>query len=133
MDRSLLVVEKWFFWENDYSLVSAIPRLGAEGEHLLAGVFLTFVIILPFCQFLTVLGVRLRPSKRWLVTLAYHLNKWSMIEVYLLALLVFVVKIGDFATVELRLGFWLFAAAAVIAVLDEIVLRHQISARQPAD
>lgn len=129
VDLPLLVVEKWFFWEKDYSLVSAIPRLAAEDEYILAGMFLAFVIVLPFCRFVALLGARLTTSQQWIVSTAYNLDKWSMIEVYLLALLVFVVKIGEFATVELRLGFLLFAAAAVIAVVDGFLFRRQIGSR----
>ncbi|HSM31254.1 MAG TPA: paraquat-inducible protein A [Woeseiaceae bacterium] len=92
--------------------------------------FLAFVIILPFCRFVALAGAGLTTSQQWIVSTAYNLDKWSMIEVYLLALLVFVVKIGEFATVELRLGFWLFSAAAVIAVVDGFLFRRQTGSRQ---
>lgn len=114
----LMVVRKWFFWDRDFALSSAVPRLVAEGETGIAVVFALFVILLPGVR-LVLLGLaRLQPGAAWLVRCNYHLQRWSMLDVYLLALGVFVLRVGAFADVELRSGFWLLCAATGLTALD---------------
>lgn len=125
----LMVVEKWFFWNREFSLVSAAPRLMDEGERTLAALFLVFVVLLPVSRQVALILARLVPRRSWSVALAYHLDKWSMMDVYALALLVFTVKIGEFARVTLLDGFWFLVAAVLVASVDGALYRHRVEFR----
>ena len=121
-----MTVEKWFFWDRELSLLGVAPRLLEEGEVTLAALFIAFVVILPLSRQLALVLARFMPGRPWAVVLAYHLDKWSMMDVYALALLVFAVKVGEFAQVTLLSGFWLLVAAVAVATLDGAVYRRRV-------
>lgn len=102
----LMIAGKWFFRDREFSLLSAAPRLMEEGARTLAALLLVFVIALPVSRQLALVLCRFLPKRPWPVALAYHLDKWSMMDVDALALLAFTVKIGEFAEVTLRAAFW---------------------------
>jgi uncharacterized paraquat-inducible protein A len=56
----------------------------------------------------------------WLRTI----DKWSMVDVFVLAILVVFSKLGALATVEPRIGMWLLFAAAMLSLLDSALLQR---------
>jgi paraquat-inducible protein A len=69
----------------------------------------------------------LKPFARWL----YRMGPWSMVEVYLIGVIVSLVKIMALATVHLGFSFWAYAAftlcfIATISVLDRVALWDRI-------
>lgn len=121
----LLQVEKWLFWKNEYSVLQALLELARGGDPLLAAVVALFVVLLPVARFLGVAWLRWRreAATPWAARLA-RLEEWAMLEVYVLALLVVLVKISDLASVEPRAGLWLCFAAALVSALDSWLLRR---------
>ncbi|MDT8450296.1 MAG: paraquat-inducible protein A, partial [Wenzhouxiangellaceae bacterium] len=113
----LLSIEKWLFWNKDYSLVTALPKMVNEGEFLLPVVLLVFVIVLPLARFVALTLVRLRSApSQGLVKLTYGLEKWTMWEVYALALVVVAIKLGDLVEIGLLPGFWFIMAVAPLSM-----------------
>lgn len=121
----LAEVEKWLFWERQYSLVSALPQLGAENELIMPVLLFVFVITLPMLHFVLT-GIyrwQTRPSPA-LVNWANFLDKWGMFDVYVLAMLLVFVKLSDSAQVQLLAGFWALVAAAILNWLDRLWARR---------
>lgn len=121
----LMTVEKWWFWENEYSVLSGLQRMAREDEWVLLFAVLAFVVVLPTGRFLGMLALRIfRPRGarpvRWLLAL----DKWSMADVFLLAFLVVVTKLGGLAEVTPRAGMWLLLAAGVLTVADTVLLHR---------
>lgn len=115
----LVIVEKWVFWENQYSLLSALPHLIAEGEWLMPIVLGLFVILLPALHLL------MQGMSRWSRELAHTLEKpsgfiahWAMFDVYVLAMLVVFLKLSDSAAVQPQWGFWALLCAAILSLVD---------------
>jgi paraquat-inducible protein A len=127
----LFSVEKWLFWNNEYSMVTALPQMLAEQEFLLPAVILIFVIVLPLCRFLSITATRMsrQPTEK-LTRLAIACEKWTMWEVYVLALIIVSVKLADFATIELRAGFWLIASVVPLSLLDGWLFRRRLLAKK---
>ena len=73
-----------------------------------------------------VAGPRALSSERT-VRAVLWLEKWAMLDVFGLALLVVVVKIGNVASVAPKLGFWLLLAAAALSLYDGWTLRQRSS------
>jgi paraquat-inducible protein A len=79
-----------------------------------------------------------RPAP-WLVPAArflFFLNPWSMVEVFVIGVLVSLVKIGAMATVILGISFWSYAIFALCFIasltnLDRVFLWRRIEALQP--
>jgi uncharacterized paraquat-inducible protein A len=55
-------------------------------------------------------------------------DKWAMLDVFGLALLVVVAKVGAVASVETRAGFWVLLAAAALSLRDSWALRRRSAA-----
>lgn len=52
---------------------------------------------------------------------------WSMVEVFLIGILVTFVKLGDLAKIFLGISFWAFVAMVVIMIVSDLAVdRHQI-------
>lgn len=124
----LFSIEKWVFWNKEYSLITALPQMIAEQEYLLPAAIVIFVVLLPLCRFISLSAVRLpgRPPKP-LVKLAFGLEKWTMWEVYALALIIVAVKLGDFTQLEFRLGFWLIMAMVPLSMLDGWLFKRRLT------
>ncbi len=127
----LMSIEKWLFWDKQYSLMGALPAMAADGEWLLPLMLLLFVVILPFARFIALTLVRARQSpSEWLVRLAYGLEKWTMWEVYGLALVVVAFKLSDFVDLQFLPGFWCILAVAPLAMLDGWLFDRDIRFRE---
>lgn len=124
----LFEVEKWLFWNKDYSIITALPGMLAEGEYLLPLALTVFVIILPLIRFLSLTAVRLqKTANKHLIKFTFGLEKWTMWEVYALALIIVAIKLGDFANVQPKLGFWLIIAIAPLSMLDGWLFRRRLN------
>lgn len=105
-----------------------------EGWPLVALFVLAFVVVFPIVRsaLLTVVlgSLRLGYRSRWqgrLFRYAEELLPWSMLEVYLLASFVTYSRIATQLDIEIRLGGWCFAIAAVVLLIGEASLdRHRI-------
>lgn len=121
--QPLIVVEKFRFFDREYSVLDATRRMLAEGERGLALAVLFFVVVLPLARLLGIVLLRCarRPERFARAVLA--LEEWAMLDVFGLALLVVVAKLGSVASVELRPGFWVLLAAAALSLRDSFALR----------
>jgi len=120
----LMVVEKFRFWDNEYSVLAASLRMWSDGEYALAATVLFFVVLLPLARLAGLVLLRWTRPPRGVTRAVLELEKWAMLDVFGLALLVVVAKIGALATVETKSGFWVLLAAAALSLYDTWALRH---------
>ena len=123
----LMVVEKFRFWDHEYSVWGASRRMLSEGEYVLGLAVLFFVVFVPLARLICLVLLRwaLFPERFARPVLA--LEKWAMLDVFGLALLVVVAKIGAVASVETRIGFWILLTAAALSFRDARALRRASS------
>lgn len=123
----------WKRWESAYSAWSGVVALWEQNELALAAVLFVFCIVFPLVK-LTVLAVI------WFVQLADEdrkkllhwlevLGKWSMLDVFVVAILIVLVKLGPLAQVEPRAGVYVFAAAILLSMFLTVYITRL--ARQP--
>ena len=51
-----------------------------------------------------------------------HYGKWSMLDVFVVALLLVIVKLGVLATVEVHYGIYMYAAAGLLIMLCTTII-----------
>ena len=124
LSRPLFEVEKGFLWmhrRSSYSVLQGIASLKEDGQYFLAGVVFLFSLISPIFK-LIVLGllwvVPLRDERRaavlhWLCVL----GKWSMLDVFAVAILVVAVKLGPLAKVRAENGVYFFCLAILLSMI----------------
>ena len=121
-----------------FSILSAVLKLRSDGEHFLFFLIFLFSIVFPIGKWAVtaliwvtlirkgrVLDKWLKRSARWL----HWLGKWSMVEVFVAALLCVLLKLGQITRFKIEDGmYWFFAAvflSLVNAHLTEKTLRQQ--------
>ena len=120
----LAKVEKMVFWRTDYSVFKGVASLWEESQYALAAILFFFSIVFPLTK-LSALGViwnvRLAEARRqqvlwWLGML----GKWSMLDVFVVAILIVLVKTGPLAKIEAQAGLYVFCAAIILSMITSM-------------
>ena len=121
LSMPLLHTQQMVFWKSTYSVWTGIVALWRERERELAALLFFFSIVFPIVKLAVLAGLwfmRLPAAYRarllhWLGLL----GKWSMLDVFVVAILIVLVKLGPLAKVEPRAGVYVFAAAIACSML----------------
>ena len=128
MTMPLMNVSRLYFFDDNPSLLGIIRSLWTGGDWLLASIVTLFSVILP----VTKLAVAQLAAAR--VPAAVHilhrwiglLSKWSMLDVLLVALVIFAAKTSGLATAITQPGLWLFTISAILsAVATHLIVREE--------
>jgi paraquat-inducible protein A len=127
-----VTVEKFFIFDSTKSIASSIAALFAQGHFLLGVIVVTFSLLFPLTKlFLSFLiWIARDPSTdgvqraiRWTV----KLGKWSMLDVFMAALVVAILTLGMVASVTVHVGLYIFGGAIVVAMLAAHRLEAHLS------
>jgi paraquat-inducible protein A len=110
----------WIFKEETtYSVLEGIQDLAAGGDRWIAVIVFVFSIIFPVLKILLLtwswLTKKHSHSGRIVAGVAM-LGKWSMLDVFVVALLVCLVKVGDLVTVKVRWGLYSFCLSVLLGL-----------------
>lgn len=110
----LIQVERLFLFTDEPSLVGIVAALFAEGDMLLGLVIALFSIVFPALK-LALLHVAAYGTPAARIPAWFRaLSNWSMLDVVLVALVVFAAKTSGVATAFTRPGLWFFAASVML-------------------
>ena len=125
----LLTVEKtvfWRHWENHYSVFTGVVELAKHGDILLALVIFFFSMVFPFIKLLVLSLIWFRELGEEERAFTLHwlgiLGKWSMLDVFAVAILVVVAKLRDLTKVEPRVGVYLFGLAIMLSMMATMLV-----------
>lgn len=118
----LMKFEKLWLFSETPSLLSIVADLWGENEILLFIVVTAFSLIFPMVKLFTVFQAVFTRTKAasWATALA----KWSMMDVLLVAIVVFAAKTSGFANAFTQPGLWFFALSAITVSLATIGLKQ---------
>ena len=122
LSAPILTLEKFFIIENTFSIFSGLLQLLEEGRIFLFVIISLFSVVLPIIKLgvlFRLLGSRASSSEtlhRYL-RLMHQYGKWSMLDVFVVALLVVAVKLGAVASVETHYGLYAFGAAVLLTMV----------------
>lgn len=115
----MLTLTRLVFLENTFSVLSGIQQLYLEGEYPLFVILGLFTLVLPVIKLTLLAWAWNRPwsaNRRWLCWLDV-LGKWSMLDVFVVALLVVAIQMRWLADVVVQPGIYVFCAAILLAML----------------
>ncbi|MCB1723796.1 MAG: paraquat-inducible protein A [Gammaproteobacteria bacterium] len=122
LQAPILTLEKFYVFSNTVSLLSALQQLAREAEWGLFALVGTFSVVFPILKILLLLlvwnfdpshGERHRRHLHWMATY----GKWSMLDVFVVALLVVSVKLGSLAEARVEAGIYAFASSVILTML----------------
>lgn len=115
----LFTFEKFYFFEQSPSLLQIIAGLWAEDAYGLAAIISVFSILFPVVKL--VFTAAMQFTAKTIPGWALALSKWSMMDVLLVAILVFAAKTSGLASAFTQAGLWFYAIAAIFpAIVGQI-------------
>jgi paraquat-inducible protein A len=122
----IVTMTKFIFIENTFSVLSGTIQLFKEQQFFLFIIIAGFSVVVPLIK----LGVLFKlldmheseaEKKSGMLDKYLHwmhlYGKWSMLDVFVVAVLVVAVKLGAIASVEMRYGLYFFAAAVLLMMI----------------
>lgn len=116
----VLTVRK--LWEiNTFSILSGIINLWKGKYFFLAVIIFFFSIIFPIFKLATLFiiwSVRLKDDqRRWLLYCLEVLGKWSMLDVFVTAIIIVSIKLGALASAKSENGIYFFGISILLAMI----------------
>jgi paraquat-inducible protein A len=116
----ILTFKKMIVLKNTFSISSGLVSLFEEGEYLLFMLIFVFSIVFPVCKILLLVVIWLfssLPRDRVLKYLGFlgRISRWSMLDVFIVAILVVTVRLGVIGKVEAQWGIYVFAASVILS------------------
>ena len=117
-----MTVRTFFVFSGELSILGAMQRLWEGGEHTLFAILVVFTILFPLTKMTLAFAVWVRadpasPAAMRLVSWVEGFGRWSMLDVFLAALLVVTIKTSVGSDVWVHAGIYVFAGAVVLSML----------------
>ena len=112
----LVQVDRLYFLTTSPSLIEIVSSLWTRGDIAIALVTAAFSIVFPVAKLIVLHFAAFRahgPSfaiPPWFKALA----RWSLLDVMVVALIIFAAKTSGLATAMTKAGLWFFAASAIL-------------------
>lgn len=115
----LMNVSKLYFFDDNPSLIGIIGSLWTDGDWLLSAIVTLFSVILPVAKLAVaqLAAAQMPRARQVLHRWISILSKWSMLDVLLVALVIFGAKTSGLATAIAQPGLWFFTASAILSAL----------------
>lgn len=122
----LLKLEKLWFFEETPSLIEVVASLWTNQEALLAIIIGAFSIGFPMAKLiglqilaLTPKGARNTKVQKWLSAI----SAWSMLDVMVVALVIFAAKTSGLAAAFSQSGLWFYVLATILSAITSRLLK----------
>lgn len=123
-------VEKFIFFDNAFSLVSSVGELAREptGQNIfLLIIIVLFTFIFPIAKLITMLLQIINHGKNWqnrMTRFVEAVGHFSMLDVFIIALMVLLLKLRVLVDVQIHSGFYWFSAAIVGSILLSFTIKY---------
>lgn len=109
---------------NEATIWSSVVQMFEEGQWEIGAVVFFASLFVPFAKLfgliflcISVKSNRFQQARTDIYKLLESIGRWSMVDVFLIAILVAIVKLGDVADVSPEIGSLLFAGAVVLTIM----------------
>lgn len=128
----LIQVNRLYFFADEPSLIGLVAGLWSSGDIALALVVGTFSLACPLAK-LGLLHLAAYDGRTAIPWWFKGLANWSMLDVVLVALVVFAAKTSGLATAITKPGLWFFAASALLTAISSALLKQREAEDPRAD
>lgn len=114
--------------KNSYSIIETVVALFSDGKYVFSLVVLAFLVVMPIMRLLTVTLLwywKMHPRRfRRAQTLVRDVGYWAMLDVFGLALILFIAEGGRIIKIEERSGVWALITAIALNLVLGIIIRR---------
>jgi paraquat-inducible protein A len=123
----VLTFKKFFIFSSQVSIITGLFQLLSEGYPILFALIFGFSILLPLFKLLFLIGLvnglfphpdRHKKVLHWIS----QYGKWSMMDVFVAALLIVTVRLGAMADVTVHFGLYAFAASVILTMITTSII-----------
>ena len=123
----ILTITKLLIVSNEVSILTGLFQLIEEQQYFVFIVIFLFSIVLPLLKlyYLFLLSARKAVDKQAYskyLYLMHRYGRWSMLDVFVIAILIMTVKLGALASVEIELGMFYFTSAVILLMIITSVM-----------
>jgi paraquat-inducible protein A len=126
----ILTLKKLVFMKSTFSVLSGISQLLDERQYGLFVLIAGFTVLLPVFKmavlFAALNGVHESESRKRIVSWLSFLGKWSMLDVFVVAVLIASVKLGPIAKIEIHYGLYAFAASVLLLMVTTHLIHRRM-------
>ena len=123
-----LKLTKVIFFTDTYSIWAGIMELWKADLYFLAGLIFFFSMIFPMAKLLGLMGIWFVPLEQetrsryldWLEML----GRWSMLDVFVVATLIVLIKSKSIVDANAAIGIYLFAGAVLLSMLTANIMNR---------
>ena len=125
----LIRFETLYFFSQTPSLLGVVQGLWTGGDAGLALLVAAFSLAFPMVKLFTLFEAAYGSGRfpAW----AGVLSRWSMMDVLLVAILVFAAKTSGLASAASQPGIWFYAASAALAAIGAELVKRDANAQKP--
>ena len=126
----VMTVRTLLVFYDEVSIVEGALRMVESGDYLLFAIILVFTIVFPLCKLILAFLVWRRldstPDSGLRIALSRVeiFSKWSMLDVFVVALVVVIVKISLVSDVTIHAGLYIFCAAVMLSMFAVWRISH---------
>lgn len=127
----ILTLKKLLFVQNTFSILSGINQLLTDGQYALFILIAMFTLVLPCCKIVvlfTAWNSPQSPTRRRYVEWLSAIGKWSMLDVFVVAVLIASVKLGALASIEIHYGLYVFTTAVILMMVTTHFVHRRVRA-----
>lgn len=120
----VITLTELIFNKSTYSILSGIIELFQNKDHVLAAVIFVFSFVFPIVKlgsllFLWFIAID-KNSRGVVVGWLGQLGKWSMLDVYIVAMTVIIAKSSVILKAEPEIGIYFFGASVILSILTSM-------------
>ena len=124
----LLTVKKLLFFSDTITFISILSALLENRELVLLVIIFVFTIVLPTLKFLLLFNAGLNPevlqTKTKSLVVMEQISKWAMLDVFIAALIIVIVKLEILSSAHTHYGLYLFIASVLLSMLCSQTQRY---------
>ena len=123
----ILTITKMLVVSNEVSIVTGLYELIEEEQYFIFIVIFLFSIVLPLLKiyYLYLLSFKHSVENKTYekhLYLMHRYGRWSMLDIFVIAILIMTVKLGALASVEIEIGMYFFTAAVILLMIITSVM-----------
>ena len=124
----VITLKELIFWRHTFSVLTGIVSLVTEKHYFLAVIIFVFSVIFPTFKLVMLLSIWFRKMSEeerviylnWLS----GLGKWSMLDVFVVAITIVIAKISGFASARPEIGIYFFGGSVLLAMIITMRLEN---------
>ena len=117
--QPLMEIDRLYFFTATPSLIEVTSGLWTHGDYAIAGITALFSLIFPLAKLAFLHIAAFSPAGGGLAIPAWFktLARWSMLDVLVVALVIFAAKTSGLASAAAKPGLWFFALSVALMAL----------------